>query len=105
MNDAARVCRRQRIGDLHSYQKSAAQLQRPTSNQLPDVASFDVLHRDEMQPIGLVQIEDGTNIRMVQRGGEAGFAFKALEVGFFYRKLGGQNFDDNGAAQLVVGGL
>jgi len=42
---------------------------------------------------------------MVQGGSEAGFAFKALEVGFFYRKLGGQNFDDNGAAQFVVGGF
>ena len=42
---------------------------------------------------------------MVERGRETRFAVETFQVGFFGSQFGGQNFDDHGAAQFVVGGF
>ena len=80
MNDAARVCSRERIGDLNSYAEGAVQFQRPAITKLPHVAAFDVLHCDEVQSIVLIHVEDRADVRMIQSRGQPRLAFKAFDV-------------------------
>ena len=45
------------------------------------VFAFDVLHGDEVNAVDYVEIEDGADVRMVQRRGKARFA-EPSQVGF-----------------------
>src|SRR5688572_26653034 len=83
VDDAAGVGSCQRISYLDCNQKGAAQFQWASTYQLAHIASFDVLHGDEVHTIGFVEIEDSADVRMIEGGGEACFAFEALEIGFF----------------------
>src|SRR5215208_5201534 len=97
MNDAATVRCCQCIGDLQSDQQRGLQFKRT------DVLTFYKLHGDEMNALYFVQIVDGADVWMVQRRGEARFAFKSLEVCFFRAKLRRYYLDDDRVAQLEVG--
>ena len=66
MNDAARVRRREGVGNLNPDPQSAVQLQRPAIAKLAYVFAFNVLHRDEVQALRLVHIEDRANVWVVQ---------------------------------------
>lgn len=90
------------VGNLNGDQERALQLERVPANQLPYVATFDVLHGDEVVSFGFVEIEDSADVWMIERGGEARFALKALEVCFSGGQLSGQDFDYNRAAKLSV---
>ncbi len=105
MNDAARVRRGQRVRHLNPDAQSAFQFQWPPVNQLAHVFSFDVLHRNEVQTFGFVEIEDRADVRMIERRREPCFPGKTFQVGVFDGQFRRQDFDHDGAAQLVVGGF
>src|SRR5882672_814288 len=64
-----------------------------------------MLHGDEVHTIDRVQIKDRANVGVVQRGGQTCFALKAAQVSLFRSKLRRQNFYDDSAAQLGIGGF
>src|SRR6185503_5051291 len=105
MNDATAVRGGECIGDLQPDQQRRLQLEWTTGHKLSNVLSFDVLHRDEMNAVDFVEIEDGADVWMVQRRGEARFAFESFQVCFFSAELGRYDFDHNRAAKLGVGGF
>src|SRR3954469_24206496 len=61
MNDATRVCCRKRVGSLQNDRQSAFERQRSSIHQLANVTAFNKLHRDEMDTVDFVEIEDGAN--------------------------------------------
>jgi hypothetical protein len=63
------------------------------------------LHRDKVVAVGLVHIKDGADVRVIERRSQAGFAFKAFQVGFLDGEFGRQNFDDDRAAEFLIGGF
>ena len=67
VDDAARVRRGQRVRHLNPNPQSAFQFQRPPVDQLAHIAAFDVLHRDEVQTFGFVEIKDRADVRMIER--------------------------------------
>ena len=87
MDDAAFVCCRERIGHLNGNRERAAQIQRTTIHKIAHVLAFNELHGDEMYAAYFVEIEDGANIRMVERRSKSRFAFETFEVGFFNGKF------------------
>ena len=66
------------------------------------VSTLDVLHCDEVNAIDFIEVEDGADVWVVQCGSEARFTFKTFEVCFSGGKLGGQDFDNQGAAEFGI---
>ena len=88
-----------------AMRSALSQFERAARDQLPHVASFDILHGDEMHAVHFVQIEDGADVRMIQRRSEARFALEAFEVGFLDGQFRRQDFDDDRATELRIDGL
>ena len=65
--------------------------------------SFDELHREEVDALGLFDRVERDDVRMVQRGDGAGFALEAREAIGIARRLGGQHLERDVAAELRVG--
>src|SRR6266404_9337089 len=105
VNDAARVRRNERLSHLNRDPQSTLQFQWPPVHQLAHVPSFDVLHRDKVQAVGLVHIEDGADVRMIQRRSQPRFALKAFQIGFLNGEFGWQHLYDDGAAELLIDGF
>ena len=92
------MCSGKCVGSLQRDRQSAFEGERATINELPDVLPFDVLHRDEVDAVDLVEIENRADVRVIERGGEPRFAFEAFEIRFFGREFGRQDFDNERAA-------
>src|SRR6266705_6826954 len=105
MNNPARVGRRQRLGYLNGNSQGTLQFKRPPIDELTHIAPFNVLHRDEMQAIRLVEIEYGADVRMIQRRSQSGFAFESFQVCFLASKFRGKDLDYDSPAQLIIDGL
>src|SRR5688572_23970582 len=105
MDDSLRMRGGKRIGHLDSDGESAAEIERPAIDQLAYIAALDVLHGDEVNAADFVQVENGANVGMIQRGSQLGFSLKAFEVGLFDGQLGRQDFDDHGPAQFGIDGF
>ena len=103
MNDAARVRSSQRVGDLDSNRKRAAQIQGPARDKLTHVLPVDELHRNEVNPLNIVEIKNRADVRMIERGCEPRFALEPLEVGFLGRQFRRQDLDHDRPAQLGIG--
>ena len=102
MNDASRMRGGQRVGDLNGNQQRALQVERVAIHELTHVATLDVLHGDEVVAFSFVEIEDGADVWMIERGRQPRFAFKAPKVCFARGQFRGQDFDDYGAAELAI---
>ena len=103
MNDAARVRRSQRVGDLDRDRKRAAQIQRPARDKLAHVLPVDELHRNKVDAADIVEIKNRADVWMIERGCEPRFALEPLEVGFLGRQFRRQDLDHDRPAQLGVG--
>src|SRR6185503_15479085 len=99
------MCSSKCVRSLQRDRQRAFEGERAAIDELPDVLPFDVLHRDEVDAVDLVEIEDRADVWMIERGGETRLAFKALEVRFARRKLCGKNFDDECAAEFRIDGF
>ena len=90
VDDALRVRRVQGIRDLDGQVQQVLELKsrlpgaisarsrRPTQSFLERLA-FQELHRDERLPIGFVNLVNRADVRVIERGGGAGFALEAFE--------------------------
>src|SRR6185369_2748958 len=66
MNDSPAVRDGQSISYLHANQERGFQFQRTTTHQLSNILSFDVLHRNEVNAIKLVEIKNRADVGMVE---------------------------------------
>ena len=105
MNDAARVRRGERICGLNPDAQSAFQLERAPIAKLAHVLALDILHRDVMDSVHFVHVEDGADVRMIERGSESRFSLESFQVAFFDREFSRQHFDDDRAAELLIDGF
>src|SRR6185369_9378724 len=99
MNDAAAVGGGERVGYLQTNQQRGLELEWTAGDELAHVLAFDELHRDEVNAVDNVEIEDRADVWMVQRRREPCFAFESFQVGFFRAELGRNNFDHDRAAE------
>jgi len=67
VHDPACVSRGQGIDNLNRNRQCALQFQRFSVDEIPNGLPFDKLHDDEVQPAGLVHLENRANVRMIQR--------------------------------------
>ena len=94
-----------RVGGLKRDRQCAFQRQWTSIDQLAHVTTLDVLHRDEVNAVDLVEIEDRADVWMIEGRGETGFAFETFEVGFLGGEFCGKDFDDNGSTQFRINGF
>ncbi len=105
MNNAFRVRRFQRVRDLdgqleqHIHRESL--LPDPQLERLP----FEQLHGDEIAAIGLPDLVDGADIRMVQSRRRAGFTLKALQRRSVFFQFSRQEFQGYVPAKIHVFGF
>jgi hypothetical protein len=96
------VCRVQGIRDLDAQIEYRFDLHRLTRDHVPESLSLQQFHGDETSPIGLVNLVDCADVRVVQRGRSLGFPLETAEglcvVSEFVRK----EFQGDVAAELQV---
>jgi len=56
-------------GRLRAQPQDVGQRQRTGVYEVAKRRALDVLHRDEAQAVGLTNLIDGTNVRVIERGG------------------------------------
>src|SRR6185295_19082613 len=105
MNDATAVRGSEGLGNLQTDQQSGFQLEWTARDELSHVLAFDKLHRNEVNTVDFIEIEDRADVWVVQRRGNARFAFETFEIRLFRAELRGDDFNHNRAAKLSVGGF
>src|SRR5687767_13702121 len=65
MNDSLRMGHCQRVGHLYGDRQSAFKLQRLSTDELPHITTRNVLHRNKVDAVDFVEVEDGANVWMV----------------------------------------
>ena len=93
MDDAARVRRVQRVGDLNGQIEEPAQRHRLAVDLFFQRAAFEQLEHDEGTPLVLADFVDGADVGMIQRRRGARFAEEALDRQAIGRRLGKQQFE------------
>src|SRR5712691_2296650 len=99
------MCGSECVGNLDANQEGAFQLKRMAAHKLAHIATFDVLHGDEVNSFNFIEVEYSADVWMIERRGESCLAFKALQVCFSCSQLGRQNFNDHRAAEFSIGGF
>jgi hypothetical protein len=73
-------------------------------DQLSKISSLDVPHRDEQAAVLLTGVVDRKHVRLVERGGELGFADEAFPEPLVFGELGGEHLEgDLPLESLVLG--
>ena len=79
VDDALRVGRVQSIGDLDAKIEHSLDLQRLAADPVPERLPLQQFHGDEGSPIGLVNLVDRADVRVVQGGRSLGFPLETAE--------------------------
>jgi len=79
VHDAFGVGRIQAFGDVDANFEQPFELESATGNQVLESGTFHVLHDDEGAAVVLLNIVDGADVGMIQRGSRAGFALEAFQ--------------------------
>ena len=69
---------------------------------MPERLTLQQFHRDEGSPIGIVNLVDGADVRVVQRGRGLGFPLKTAEGLCVLGELVGKKLQGNLATELQV---
>ena len=102
MDDALRVCRVESVGDLNTQIKHRFDLQRLTSDSMPERLTLQQFHGDEGSPVGFVNLIDGADVGVVQRGRGLGLPLKTAEGLSVFGELVGKELQGDVAAELQV---
>ncbi len=102
MDDSLRVCGVERVGDLDAQIEHRFDLQRLASDPVPECLPLQQFHGDEGSPIGLVNLVDRANIRVVQRGRSLGLPLKTAESLCVVGEFVGKELKGNVATELQV---
>src|SRR5882724_1772204 len=102
MDDARFVCRRQRVCDLNANLEHFIQPQLRARKMMAQRFALDVFSGNEMSGVGLSDLVDGENVRMVQSGRSFGFLNKTLQSRLISHDILRQNLQRYGAVQLGI---
>src|ERR1700691_3384183 len=105
MDDALRVSRVQRIGNLDAERKQRIQFQRTVADDMFQGRSVQILHDDERLAVPLANVVDGTNIGMIERRGGSRFAAKSLQRQPVLRNIFRKKLQRHEAVETSVLGL
>ena len=78
MHDAGGMGAGQRIGNLDRVTQHVAERHSLVRDQAGERLSRHVLHRDEPVPVGLADVVDGDDVRVIEAGGRLRFLHEAL---------------------------
>lgn len=104
MNDADRMCRRQRVGDVGNDPRGFRHREWPAGQALGKRLPLVVRHRDERLPVYLANLIDGADVWMIQRTGGSGLAPQALSRFVAGRRSGRKKLQSDMAMQVRVFG-
>src|SRR5689334_8556081 len=79
MDDALRMSRVEGIGNLDAQIEHRFDLHQLATDYVPECLPFQQFHGDEGSPIGLVNLVDRADVRVVQRGRSLGLTLKTAE--------------------------
>ena len=102
MDDALRMCRVESIGDLDAQIEHRFDLQRLASDPVPERLPLQQFHGDEGSPIGLVNLVDRADVRVVQRGCSLGFPLETAESLCVVGEFVGKELQGDVATELQV---
>ncbi len=102
MDDPLRVCGIQRVGDLDAQIEHRFDLQRLASDPVPERLPLQQFHGDEGSPIGLVNLVDRADVRVVQRGCSLSFPLEAAESLCVVGEFVGKELQGDVATELEV---
>src|SRR5438477_6528876 len=104
MQHAARVRVRERLGGAERQRERLGDRQRPALGPCGHGLAVDELIRDPELAVGLADVVDGGDVRVVELGGGARFALEALARGLRLPPGGGQELQSDGALERGVDG-
>src|SRR5882672_7437266 len=102
MNDALGMSGVERIGNLNANFQDVVQFYGSISDHVLQGCAVEKLHHDEGLAVLLVNLVNGADVGMVQRGGSLGFALEAAECLRIFGNVVGQELEGNEAAELQV---
>src|SRR4029077_2004626 len=79
MDDALRMCRVESVGNLDAQIEHRFDLQRLGSDLVPERLPLQQFHGDEAASVGLVNLVDSADVRVVQRGRSLGLPLETAE--------------------------
>lgn len=105
VHDAPHVRGLERIGNLDGEIEDLRELERlPVPQPVAQGLAFEQLHGQQRLAIGVIDLVDGADVRVVQRRGGARLALEALEREVVARELRRQELERDVAPQLRVVG-
>jgi hypothetical protein len=102
MDDALRVCRIESVGNLDAQIEHRLDLQRLASDPVPERLPLKQFHSDEASPIGLVNLVDRADVRVVQGGRSLGLPLKTAEGLRVVGEFVGKELQSDVATELEV---
>jgi hypothetical protein len=99
------VCGAERFSALDAEGDQLVDRNRRATRASAEGLALDVLHRDEVEAVGLVHRVDGDDVGVIQHRGEAGFLTEALaRVGVLAQRRERKDLEGDRTAELQVGG-
>jgi hypothetical protein len=102
MNDPLGVRGIERVGDLNTQLDENLEIDRTAADAMLQRLAFEPLHHDEMLALVLADVVDGADVRVVERGGGAGFALKPLDGLWIAGQLRWQKLQRDASAEANV---
>jgi hypothetical protein len=97
-----RLRRRQRTGDLDGILQSLRYRQAACRNQLLERPAGNKLHHDEVSSVHPVDLMDGDDVGVVQRGRRLGCLSEALFARFVFQLLGAEHLDADETVEAQI---
>ena len=102
MDDAGAVGAREPVRELRGDVEEPAQGHGPVLDDVAQRPPRDELHREERRAVGLPDVVDRDDVRVVQRGGGAGFVREAGEAVLVVREVRREDLERDLAAEAGV---
>src|SRR5262249_1574736 len=104
VDDASYTSASQAVTDLNAKPQQPLALKRLATDKMLERFACQQFHHDKLPALVLVDVVDGADVRMIHRGGGAGFSPEARNSFRVVAKILGQKLERNGATELCVFG-
>src|SRR5713226_1869439 len=102
MDDALRMCRVESVGNLYAQIEHRFDLQRLASDPVPECLPLQQFHGDEGSSIGLVNLVDRADVRVIQGGCSLGFPLETAKSLCVVGEFVGKELEGDVATKLKV---
>ena len=99
MENACRVRGGQRVGYLHTVLQRVADTQPAVANHGGERRTGDVLHRHEVDALGLTDVVDSNDVRVIQRGRGSRLLDESFPALWVDRAIRAEELDGDGPAE------